>query len=623
LSKSRQVLVTLLTPALRVVLGSALCLLLTGCDSPTPDSVAEPTSASGNDADLVFVNGHVYSLSWPAPSGSGIANPQSPRGGDAQGLAVKDGLIIGVGTNTAMKQYVGRQTKVIDLGTATLVPGLVDSHTHVFELGRKLEQVDLTGASDEAEAVARVAARAASVPAGDWIIGHGWDEGAWANNYPDKQLLTEQVPNHPVLMQSLHGFAVWGNQRALAAASIDAATPTPVGGEIHRLDNGEPSGLLLNRATQLLRAAVPQPSAADLRRQVSLALTQMATDGYVGVHEAGTTAEQMAVLRAMEADEELPLRFYAMLSLRDEALMERWIERGPDKDNDSMLVTRAVKGYYDGALGSRGAHMLADYSDQPGHNGISGADYAFNAQLAKRALAAGFQLAIHAIGDAGNRFTLDFIEQNQHAVTERHRIEHAQVIHSEDIVRFGKLGVIASMQPPHAVEDMAWAEERVGEERIRGAYAWRTLREANARIIFNSDNPGSDHDIFYGLHAAVTRRDKSRLPKSGWRRHEAVTVEEAVRAYSQWAAFASFREAQTGQLAPGYWADLTVLNIDPFQVAAVNTDELLSGEVLMTVVGGEVVYDSRQDGNAQNRAEKRTNRAPEPVELIPALGTDS
>lgn len=574
-------------------------LLTVGCGSDPSNTQSDAAAVDDQYADMVFVNGHVYSLTWPAPRGIGIANPQNRLGGDAQALAIKDGLIIDVGRTNAMKKHVGERTKVIDLGTATVLPGLIDSHTHLFELGRKLEQVDLVDAADEAEAVARVVARAAQVPAGEWIIGHGWDEGAWANNYPDKRLLSESIPQHPVLMQSLHGFAVWGNQLALDLAGIDAATSPPVGGEIGRLDNGEPSGLLLNRATELLRAAVPAPTPSDLRRQVARALQQMAADGYVGVHEAGATAAQMAVLTDMEAEGELPLRFYAMLSLREPDLIEEWIKRGPDSDNDSRLVTRAVKAYFDGALGSRGAQLLEEYTDLPGHTGISGADYAFDTQLASRAMAAGFQLAIHAIGDAGNRLTLDFIEQHQATADERHRIEHAQVIHPLDIGRFAKLGVIASMQPPHAVEDMSWAQERLGAQRIRGAYAWRTLLAADARLIFNADNPGSDHNIFYGLHAAVTRRDKLRLPRDGWRRSEAVTIEEAIRAYSDWAAYASFRELETGRIEPGRWADLTILNIDPFRVTAINPDELLGGEVLMTVVNGEIVFDARLAGQSE------------------------
>ena len=236
----------------------------------------------------------------------------------------------------------------------------------------------------------------------------------------------------------------------------------------------------------------------------------MAADGYVTVHEAGVSSEGMQVLEELEASGQLPIRVYAMLSLRDEELIQKWLAKGPDSDSDSMLVTRAVKAYYDGALGSRGARLLYDYADRPGHRGISGDGYGFNQALNEAVMKAGFQVGIHAIGDAGNRESLDILEgvfkDDSSTQRNRHRIEHAQIMHPDDIPRFGQLGIIASMEPPHAVEDKTWAEERLGPERILGAYAWRSLRETNANLTFNSDNPGSDHNIFYGLHAAITRQ---------------------------------------------------------------------------------------------------------------------
>jgi len=557
---------------------ASLLLIVLGlfaCSSDTETTSVTP-------ATLILTNARIYSLT---------GDTDTP-GGDAQAIALAGNTIVALGDTAAIDVYRGPATTTYDLNGATVLPGLIESHTHVFELGRKLEQVDLVDAKNEAEAVALVAARATAVPDGEWIIGHGWDEGAWANNYPSKTLLSEQLPNHPVLMQSLHGFAVWGNDYALREAGIAAETPTPVGGEIRRDANGEPTGLFLNRATVLLRNALPVPADDDLRRQLLLALNQMAQDGYVAVHEAGVTEQQMRVLQALEAEGALPLRFYAMLSLREPKLIEEWIERGPTEDPTRMLVARAVKAYFDGALGSRGARLLADYSDQPGHRGISGAGYAFDQDLARRVVERGFQIAIHAIGDAGNRATLDLIESAQASNTERHRIEHAQVIHPDDLSRFRELGVIASMQPPHAVEDKTWAEARLGSERVKGAYAWRALLDDGASVIFNADNPGSDHSIFYGLHAAVTRRDKTLQPSEGWYADQALSMGETLRAYTAWAAHASFSENHTGRLEPGRWADLTVLDIDPFEVAENDPAELLKGNVLMTIVNGEVLHNA-------------------------------
>ncbi|WP_193743259.1 amidohydrolase [Sandarakinorhabdus sp. AAP62] len=562
---------------------------------------ADPSMAktAAGAADLILTDAHVYTLRWGEPALDGKPAPDAPITNgkwhpDAAAVAIRGGKIVYVGNDKGALALRGKQTKVIDLNGATVIPGLVDSHTHFVELGAKLESVDLTDVATEAEAVAKVAERAKSVPKGEWIFGAGWDEGAWANRYPDKQLLSAAVPDHPVVLRGLHGFAIWINQAALDAGRITRASPVPVGGEMRLGPDGEPNGLFLNRAATMVEAAVPPEPQAVVARHALKGLTQMASDGYVMVHEAGVPAQAMAALQQLEDENRLPIRVYAMLSLRDPPLMRHWIARGPDRDNDSMLVTRAVKAYYDGALGSRGARLLADYEDKPGHRGISGSGYGFDRDLARAAMKAGFQLGIHAIGDAGNREVLDFLEAEFKAdsatARNRHRIEHAQVVSPEDQPRFARLGVIASMEPPHAVEDKGWAEERLGPQRIRGAYAWRSLRTGGARLTFNADNPGSDHSIFYGLHAAITRQDKQLQPQGGWYPAERLTIEEAIRGYTSWSAHAAFREAQTGIIARGRWADLTVMDIDPFALAATAPEKILTGRIRATIVNGKLVY---------------------------------
>jgi predicted amidohydrolase YtcJ len=253
-----------------------------------------------------------------------------------------------------------------------------------------------------------------------------------------------------------------------------------------------------------------------------------------------------------------------------------------------------VKGYYDGALGSRGASLLEGYTDRPGHQGVGGAEYGFDQTWIATMMRGGFQAAIHAIGDAGNCETLDFlewaVEVSPNAKDLRHRIEHAQVIQPDDFHRFAELGVIASMQPPHAVEDKAWAEDRLGPERIEGAYAWRTLRQFGVPLVLSSDLPGSQHDIFYGLHAAITRRDQDLEPPGGWYPEQRLTPEEALRGYTSWAAHAALLELTTGTLAEGNWADITVMDIDPLIVGTKEPEKLLEGQILLTIVGGEVAY---------------------------------
>ncbi len=568
-------------------------MLTASCSSESERALQE------EGADLILTNARVYTLRWDEPAGDGTLSANAPNDGewqpDAAAVAVKGGDIVFVGGTPEALKLRGDATRVVDLAGATVLPGLVDSHTHVFGLGAALERVDLVDVETEEEAVRRVVERARTTPEGEWIVGRGWDEGAWANRYPDKVLLSQAVPNHPVFLGSLHGFAGWANQMALDAAGIDSGTEVPVGGEIRLGADGEPNGLFLNRAVPLVRDAIPKPSPEAMIARVMTGLNQMAEDGYTAIHDAGLDTEMMAALEQLEAEGRLPIRVYAMLSLRDEDLMRKWIEKGPDTDNDSMLVTRTVKAYYDGALGSRGARLLYDYSDQPGHQGISGSGYGFNEELMAQAMRRGFQIAIHAIGDAGNREALDILEavfrEDPATRNLRHRIEHAQIISPEDMPRLGQLGIIASMEPPHAVEDKTWAEERVGPERILGAYAWRSLREHNTRLTFNADNPGSDHSIFYGLHSAITRQDKNSQPEGGWYAHEAVNADEAVRGYTSWSAYASFRENQTGVIDVGHWADLTVMDVDPFVLADEVPADILQGRILMTVVGGNVVYE--------------------------------
>jgi predicted amidohydrolase YtcJ len=562
-------------------------------------SVACRSEKTEEAADILLRNGRVYTLAWEEPGLNGEPAPDAPRDDtgwhpDAEAVAIRGDKIIFVGRDRDAERFRIADTLLIDLQGATVVPGLIESHTHFVELGQSLSVVDVRGIESEEEIVARIRQAASGLPAGQWVEGYGWDEGIWANRMPDLELLSREVPDHPVYLRGLHGFCVWGNRLAFERAGVTAKTPSPSGGEIRKDKNGRPTGILVNTAVRLLQAAVPPPSEEQLKSYILAGLQALAKAGYVAAHEAGVGAETMQALEALEAEGRLPLRVYAMLAGRDEALMEKWLTVGPERDIEGMLVARCVKAFYDAALGSRGARLLEDYSDLPGHRGVSGHEYGFNRELMARMMAAGFQISIHAIGDAGNRETLDFLESvlKDHSETRamRHRIEHAQVLHPDDIPRFGKMGIIASMQPPHAVEDKTWAEERLGPERVRYAYAWRSLRNAGARIAFNSDLPGSDYDIFYGLHAAVTRQDKDGEPEDGWYAEQCLTAEEALRAYTVWGAYAAFMEEKSGILAPGRWADITVMDIDPLETAEKNPLRLMDGKILLTLVGGEIVY---------------------------------
>jgi predicted amidohydrolase YtcJ len=545
-------------------------------------------------ADLVLL-GRAYTLAWPDPTPDGTPSPKAPFAGgtwhpDAEAIAIRGDRIVFAGTAAEAKSYTGPRTKTITAPAGgAILPGLVDAHVHAFELGASLERVNLVGVKTEAEAVDRVAARARTAPRGEWIVGWGWDEGAWANHYPDMRLLSERVPDHPVYLRGLHSFAVWGNRLAFERANITPSTSAPAGGEIKKDEKGQPTGILMNNAARLLESAVPAPTPAQLKARVLAGLKTLAAAGYVTVHEAGADTAQMDALESLAAEGALPVRVYAMLAGRDQPLLDRWLARGFDRDASAMLVTRSVKAFYDGALGSRGALLLADYSDRAGHRGQR--DATFHPESLAKMLKAGFQLSIHAIGDAANREAMDFIQQNSGgfpgSLGLRERIEHAQVLAPEDIPRLSRLGIIASMQPSHAVEDMPWAEARVGRDRIGGAYAWRTIRQAGGRLVFSSDLPGTDYSVFYGLHSAVTRQDKAGKPEGGWRPDQRVTAEEALRGFTTWAAYTAFRENVTGTLAPGRWADVTIVSVDPFTAAP---SALLGGRVQTTIVGGRIVH---------------------------------
>jgi hypothetical protein len=569
-----------------VCLGSlAACTL----EKPPPD----------NPADLILTNGRVYTFAWddPAPDGTSAANAPHTDSGwqpDAEAIAVKAGRILHIGTNEDVRALRAESTRVIDLQGATALPGLVDSHTHIVQLGAILKQVSLADLATEEAMVDRVAARAAGLPEGQWVVGFGWDEGAWADDYPTMALLSARVRNHPVYLRGLHGFAVWGNHLALQRAGITRDTESPPGGEILKDISGNPTGVLLNSATALLDAALPAPDPEEIEAQILVGLEEMATSGFVMVHEAGADRVTAAAYENLANRYRLPIRVSLMLSARDEELMRIWLERGPDTFGGEKLFVRSVKAHYDGALGSRGARLLEGYADRPEHFGVAGAEYGFDETLLATMMRGGFQISVHAIGDAGNCEALNFMEwalaATPSAQSLRHRIEHAQVVQPEDFARFAKLGITASVQPTHAVEDLVWAEDRLGPARIRGAYAWRTLRLAGASLLLGSDLPGSKHDIFYGLHAAITRRDEHLRPPGGWYPEQGLTPEEAVRGYTTWAARASLLELTSGKLFTGGWADITVMDIDPLAVGSTEPQKLLEGQILLTVVGGQVAY---------------------------------
>lgn len=597
LCRSRTRDLRLLIPARTFLLASLVTLFLGCTESAT-------TSATAPAADLIIDNARIYTFAWGEPDGEGTPSARAPvvEGNwapDATAIAITDGVIVAIGSSADIAPLKGENTEIIDAKGATLLPGFTDSHTHIEELGATLDDVDLKGVVDEAEAIARVVAHvdANPVPEGQWIVARGWDDGLWADRYPTHDALTAAFPNNPVLMDGTNGFGAWGNRLAMEAAGIVAGAPDPTGGEILRDANGEPTGAVRNRGVALFRSAVPPLSDERLQRRLVNGLQLMANAGYTGVHHAGVDSRLMTAYEALAERGELSLRVSAMISGRDKPLMQEWLTRGPQRlGEDNKLLVHSVKGYYDGSLGARGAKLLEEYSDREGHIGVSGEEYGFFTEEISAMLQAGFQINIHAIGDGGNREVLHFLRDNfalnPAMQKNRHRIEHAQVVHPDDFALYDELDVIASVQPPFVAEDKVWTEDRIGHARSAGAYAWRSFRRNNTPLAFGSDLMGYDWNLFYGLHSAITRQSTDSQPPGGWFPEEKLTTEESIRGYTSGAAYAAFLEEETGTLEVGKWADITLVDIDPFETVAREPAALLNGRVLMTLVGGQRVFDA-------------------------------
>lgn len=483
---------------------------------------------------------------------------------------------------------------VIDGAGKTLLPGLTDAHGHVLGLGQLRLEADLRGSATVEEALARTRKHAAANRDARWVIGRGWNQVLWKDRrFPTARELDAVVTDRPVLLDRIDGHAIWVNSAALKLAGITAASKDPAGGQIVRDASGQPTGVLVDAATALVERHVPTRTDAETKRVLSVAMQELASLGMTGVHDAGIDERQYRLYQELGAAGELPIRIYAMLADSKDA--RRIVQSGPRLSQyEDRLQMRAVKAWADGALGSRGAALLQDYSDQPRHRGLMMYTREQFQELATLAAAKGWQLNVHAIGDAGNRLVLDTLETlltKEQRQALRPRVEHAQVIALEDIRRFGWLGVIASIQPTHATSDMNMAEDRLGPARVQGAYAWRKLLNAGVRLAGGSDFPVELPNPFHGLYAAVTRQDRDGRPPGGWYAQEKLTREEALRLFTSDAAYAGHMEHATGSLEPGKWADFILVDRDYFQVPDSEIDDI---RVLATYVAGRQVSSARE-----------------------------
>ena len=504
-------------------------------------------------------------------------------------ILVKGGTVAFVG-NEAEARAAAPAAKVVDLAGAVLVPGLTDAHGHLRSLGTLRRMIDCRGLPKD-EILLRVRALAASAAPGTWIRGRAWDQNRWSDtSFPTAADLEAAAPKTPVVLSRVDGHAIWVNAAALKAAGVTKATPDPPGGRIERLEDGSPAGVFVDNAMALILDAIPAPGPDEARKDFVAGLEACAKAGLTGVGEAsGSSLADVAILEKLAKEGKLPVRVYATVGPKD---LDAALARGPV--SEGRLTVRALKIVADGALGSRGAALLADYSDAPGNRGLDVTAPEEVERLAAKAFRGGFQVWTHAIGDRANRITLDAYEKSLssvHPVDARPRIEHAQVLAPGDAARFAKLGVIASMQPTHATSDWPWAEARLGKDRVKGSYAWRTLLKAGARLAGGSDFPVESEEPLLGIYAAVTRQETTGKPPGGWRMEEALTRAEALRLFTADNAYAEFAEKRRGRIEPGFDADFTVLDRDVFS-AATPASEIPKATVRMTVVGGEIVYRS-------------------------------
>jgi hypothetical protein len=506
---------------------------------------------------------------------------------NATAVALAGERIIAVGDDAEVRKLARPTTRLIDLAGKTVTPGLIDAHCHLYGLGVDLESVSVRQLPSEADVVGAVAEAAKTRPPGEWLIGRGWDQNRWpGQQFPTKATL-DAIADRPVLLRRVDGHAVWVNSAALALAKITAATKDPAGGKILRDAKGEPTGVLIDNATDLVDAVVPAAKPDVRERRIRAAAKAAIEAGITGVHEMGIDDETAAVYRKLATANELPLRVYAYLA-GDAGNLAR-VRTAPEPAV-GWFVMRGVKYFSDGALGSRGARLYQPYDDEDANKGLWVTEPEKLASAVDTAVSGGWQVAVHAIGDAAIGSVLDayLAAQRKHEGDLRLRIEHVQVIGMDDISRMIEAKAVASMQPTHATSDMPWAEQRVGANRIKWAYAWRTMLDKGIPLAAGSDFPVEDVPPLLGIYAAVTRQDASGKPDGGWYPRQRMTLDEAIAAFTRGAAYAEFAENTRGMIAVGRTADLTV-----FDRKLAADRSLLETRAKLTIVGGRIVHEAK------------------------------
>lgn len=546
--------------------------------------------AQNQPADLVLKNANIYTVDEHKPN--------------AQAVAVRRDKIVFVGSDVEVQGYVGQNTRVLDLKGATVLPGLTDSHYHFLGVGARELTFNLEGTKSLEELLSRVKERAAAAKPGEWIIGRGWIETFWTPPaFPTRWDLDKVSPDNPVTLTRADGHAIVVNSAALKLAGIDRNTRAPFGGEISKDKNGEPNGMLLDHAQELVRSKVPREDAADPEKAAIAADKRSIMLGWCEVQDPGGSWDDVDVYKKLYQAGSLNVRIYKAVygpGPQADRLLREGAEIGLFNHH---LTVRSIKVVSDGALGSRGAALLAPYSDKPDTSGFLTVQADALRPMLISALKQGIQVETHAIGDKANRFILDEYERAFKAVPSaerkvadpRWRDEHTQIVSPSDLPRFAQLRVIPSMQPSHAIGDLFFAPRRLGLERLKGAYAWETLIKSGVPVPGGSDAPVERGEPMIEFYAAVARKPLPSHVQGGaleanvWHPEEAMTREQALKAFTIWAAYAAFEEDSKGTIAPGKLADFTVLSAD---IMKIPEPEILQTTNLMTIIGGSVVFDA-------------------------------
>jgi predicted amidohydrolase YtcJ len=557
--------------AFRTLLGAAVLA--------APLALTAQTAAPKAPADLIVTNARVYTADDARPL--------------VEAFAVRDGRIAFVGSQREAAALKGPNTRVVDAGGRTVIPGMVDGHAHFSGLAQTLRSVDLTGTNSQAEVIARVVAKSKTVPKGTWITGRGWDQNDWGvTDFPTHDALSAALPDHPVLLERVDGHATYANMAAMKAAGVTAASKAPVGGQIITDAKGNPTGVFVDNASDVLEKQVPAMTAIEYKRALTEAIAVMHRWGLTGMHDAGATRQAIDTYEELAKAKELNLRLYVMIG-DDAAALDHYFAKGPQSGlYDGQLWVRAVKLYADGAMGSRGAALLEPYSDDPNNSGLLKSTQAHIREVAERGLKAGFQVNTHAIGDRGNRVVLDAYEQALKTVPtadHRFRVEHAQILHYDDIPRFAQLGAIPSMQASHQTSDMYWIGKRLGPTRLLGAYAWQSLLQTGVVIPNGSDFPVEQVNPLISFHASIARQDARDWPAGGWFPEQRMSREDALRSMTIWPAYAGFQEQSMGSITAGKFADFVILDTD---IMRVPVEMVMKASVVSTWVGGKAVYEA-------------------------------